>query len=252
MGATKVTLRILGSGDPFGSGGRNQSGYFVEAGSRRILLDCGASAAAALKRHEADTAGVGLVLLTHFHGDHVAGLPFLYHDYQHVTTRRWPLVVAGPAGVRGRVERICRTLYPGSAKARRRFRVRYRVLSAGRAFRPPGMAGVRVVPFRVRHSVPGSSLGYRVEIAGRRLVYTGDTGWFPALPRATRGAHLLLCECTYLNKVSAEHLCLSELRAHRRCLGARRILLTHLGPDLADLRSVPGFRLARDGMIVRV
>jgi len=251
MSAT-VTLRILGSGDPFGSGGRNQSGYFLESGSRRILLDCGAPTVAALKRYGVDTARVGLVLLTHFHGDHVAGLPFLYHDYQHVTPRRSPLVVAGPAGVRDRVERICRTLYPSSAKVRRRFRIRYRVLAAGRAFRPPGMAGVRVIPFRVRHSARGSSLGYRVEIAGRRLVYTGDTGWFPGLARATRGAHLLLCECTHQHRVSAEHLSLADLRAHRRRLGARRILLTHLGPDLAGLETLPGFRLAWDGMKVRV
>lgn len=251
MGVT-VTLRVLGSGDPFGSGGRNQSGYLLEAGSRRVLLDCGGSTVAALKRHDVNTAGVGLVLVTHFHGDHVAGLPFLYHDYQHVTPRPSALVVGGPAGVRRRVERIYKTLYPGSAKARRRFRVRYRVLSAGRAFLPPGMNGLRVVPFRVRHAAPGSSFGYRVEIAGRRLVYTGDTGWFPELPRATRGAHLLLCECTHRHQASAGHLSLSELRAHRRSLGVRRILLTHLGPELAHLGSLPGFRLARDGMKVRV
>ena len=99
---------------------------------------------------------------------------------------------------------------------------------------------------------PGSSLGYRVEIAGRRLVYTGDTGWFPALPRVTRGAHLLLCECTHRKGASTEHLCLTDLQANRRRLGAGRILLTHLGPDLVKLRSLPGFRLARDGMKVRV
>jgi len=249
---TPVTLRVLGSGDPFGSGGRNQSGYLLEAGSRRILLDCGASTLASLKRHRVDTASVDLVLLTHFHGDHVVGLPFLYHEYQHVTLRRSPLLVAGPSGVRRRVEAIYRVLYPGALDSFLRYRVDYRALAAGRSFRPPGMKGVQVVPFRVRHQAGHLNLGYRVLISGRRIVYTGDTAWFDGLVRFARGADLLLCECTHRQRESAKHLSLPDLLANRDRLRARRILLTHLGPDLAHLTSLRGFRLARDGMKIRI
>ncbi len=247
-----VTLQVLGSGDPFGSGGRNQSGYLVESGSRRVLLDCGAPTVASLKRYSVDTAGVGLVLLTHFHGDHVAGLPFLYHDYRHVTLRRDPLIVAGPPGLRRRVEAVCRALYPGTATSPRRFRVEYRVLRADVPFHPARMKGIRVIPFRVRHQASGIDYGYSLEIGGRRIVYSGDTAWFDDLARVTRGADLFLCECTHRRRASAKHLSLSDLRANRMRLGVRRILLTHLGPELAHLRSLPGFRLARDGMKIRV
>ena len=153
-----VKIWVLGSGDPFGSGGRNQSAYLVEAGGRRVLLDCGASCVASLKKLGMDTAALDLVLLTHLHGDHVAGLPFLFHDYQHATLRQSPLTVAGPRGVRRKVESIYRVLFPGRRK--RRFRVEYRVLRAGRSFRPPGMREVRVAPFRVRHRASGVDFGY--------------------------------------------------------------------------------------------
>lgn len=247
-----VHLRILGSGDPFGSGGRNQSAYLLEAGPRRILLDCGAATVASLKRYRVDTASVDLVLLSHFHGDHVAGLAFLYHDFQHVTRRRSPLVVAGPPGLRRRVEGVYRALYPGVEKVRRRFRVHYRVLAAGRSFTPAHRGRVRVTPFQVRHQGSRRNFGYSVEIGGRRIVYSGDTGWFDGLLRFTGGADLFLCECTHRRRISEKHLRLSDLQANRHRLGARRIVLTHLGPDMVQLRSLPGFRLARDGMKIQV
>jgi ribonuclease BN (tRNA processing enzyme) len=247
-----VTLRVLGSGDPFGSGGRHQSAYLVEAGGWRILLDCGAGTLPGLRRFRVDPATLDLVLLTHLHGDHVAGLPVIFHAYQHLTPRSRPLRVAGPPGIRGRVESIYRTFYPPVPGAVRRFRVEYRTLPAGRAFQPDGLEGVEVHPFRVRHQSRRQNFGYRLELMGKRLVYTGDTGWFARLAEHVRGADLLLCECTHRRGASPKHLSLSELKAHRRHLDARSILLTHLGPEVVHLKGVPGFRLARDGMKIRV
>ena len=247
-----VFLRVLGSGDPFGSGGRNQSAYLLEGAGTRILLDCGAAAVASLKNLGVDTAGIDLVLLSHFHGDHVAGLPFLFHDYQYATLRRSPILVAGPRGVRRRVEAIYRVLFPRAGARRRRFRVDYRVLRAGSPFRPPGGAGVRIVPFRVRHPSAGQGFGYVLDLLGRRLVYSGDTGWFEGLARVARGADLFLCECTHLAGGAGGHLSLAELKGRRAEIAARRILLTHLGPAFAGRRKAGGFALARDGMRIRV
>ena len=45
-----MKLHILGCGDAFGSGGRLQSSYLIEANDRLFLLDCGPTALLALKR----------------------------------------------------------------------------------------------------------------------------------------------------------------------------------------------------------
>lgn len=101
---SRVRLRFLGSGDAFGSGGRFQTCLLLDgAGDGLVLIDCGASSLIAMRRAGVDPSAVGWVLLTHLHGDHFGGLPFLVLDGQ-FSRRTRPLVVAGPPGARARVE----------------------------------------------------------------------------------------------------------------------------------------------------
>ena len=211
----RMKLTILGSGDPFCSGGRNQSGYLLEAGNCRMLVDCGVTTLVALKRQGIDPFSLDLVLLTHLHGDHVAGLPFIFHEFRHLGRRSKPLLVAGPPGIKSRVETLRRVLFPASSGKRHPFQVNYRVLPPGRLFSPSGRHGPGIRPFPVRHQRGRVNFGYRIRWAGRELAYSGDTGWFPDLPASVRGADLFLCECTYSRAKSAKHLSLEELRGHR-------------------------------------
>ena len=60
--------------------------------------------------------------VTRLHGDHFGGLPFLILDAQ-FSRRSAPLLVAGPPGIRGRLAQAMETLFPGSSRAHRRFRL---------------------------------------------------------------------------------------------------------------------------------
>jgi ribonuclease BN (tRNA processing enzyme) len=98
-----IQLHFLGSGDAFGSGGRFQPCLRLQSGNDSILIDCGASSLSAMKREAMNQTEVGWVLISHLHGDHFAGVPFLILDGQ-FSKRTRPLVVAGPPGIRKRVE----------------------------------------------------------------------------------------------------------------------------------------------------
>lgn len=68
-----MKLHVLGCGDAFGSGGRNNSGYLLETEGPLCLLDCGPTTLAALKRAGFDPRRLDSVLLSHLHGDHCGG-----------------------------------------------------------------------------------------------------------------------------------------------------------------------------------
>ena len=67
----KVAVRILGCGDAFGSGGRLQTCILVESNGHACLVDCGASSLIALKRAGVEPNGIGTVLISYLHGDHL-------------------------------------------------------------------------------------------------------------------------------------------------------------------------------------
>ncbi|HEX7161780.1 MAG TPA: MBL fold metallo-hydrolase [Trebonia sp.] len=66
-----------------------------------MLVDCGATSLTAMKARHLDPGEVNVVVLSHLHGDHFGGLPFLILDGQ-FTRRSKPLTVLGPAGTRDR------------------------------------------------------------------------------------------------------------------------------------------------------
>ena len=80
----------------FGSGGRYQACIHLRpAGGSPVLLDCGTTSLSALKRLGIDPGEIAAVFVSHLHGDHFGGLPFLILDGQ-FSRRTRPLTLVGP------------------------------------------------------------------------------------------------------------------------------------------------------------
>src|SRR3989454_12496915 len=124
-------VTVLGSGDAFGSGGRLHSAYLVETPRQTFLLDCGPSILQALKRSGRDPGAVDFVLLSHLHGDHFGGVPFLFMEYRYEEPRSRPLAGYGPPGVERRVRNLYAAFYEHIAAEPLPFPVRYEELAAG-------------------------------------------------------------------------------------------------------------------------
>ena len=247
-----LAVRFAGSGDAFGSGGRFQACIWVrgtdeEGSSRTLLVDCGASSLIALRRLGLDPAGIDAVLLSHLHGDHFGGVPFLILDAQ-FSRRERPLLIAGPAGVRDRVHGCMEAMFPGSTSARRRFEIRFAEVPGD--LEPVMAAGAEVTAAEVVHASGAPALALRIRLGGRTLAYSGDTEWTPALAEVSRDADVFVCEAYTFGKKVRYHLDYETLREHLPELSARRILLTHMSPDmLAHLPEVP-LETAHDGLAV--
>jgi ribonuclease BN (tRNA processing enzyme) len=156
----------------------------------------------ALKRAGLDPAEIGHVLLTHLHGGHFGGLPFLILDGQ-FSRRTRPLVVGGPPGVRERVEAAMEVFFPGSSRIDRRFAVEFVEL---RESTPTLVGPASVTPFVVEHASDAPAYALRVEYGGKVITYSGDTEWTESLVDAARGADLFVCEAYFFEKKVRYHL----------------------------------------------
>src|ERR1700757_2563184 len=115
-----MQVRFVGCGDAFGSGGRSNTCFHFTGESANFLIDCGASSLPALKRLGIVRDDIDLILITHFHGDHFAGLPFLLLDAQ-FSRRTRPLVIAGPKGIEMRLTQVMEALFENSSKTKQKF-----------------------------------------------------------------------------------------------------------------------------------
>jgi ribonuclease BN (tRNA processing enzyme) len=244
-----MQLRFVGCGDALGSGGRSNTCFHVTGESVNFLIDCGASSLPALKRLGIAREAIDLVLITHFHGDHFAGLPFLLLDAQ-FTRRTRPLVIAGPEGIEARLTQVMEALFENSSKTRQRFELSVVALKPEET---RSFGAVDVTPYPVVHGESGGPfLGYRVAAEGRVIAYSADTGWTETLIPLGRDADLFIAEAYYYDKVVKNHLSLKTLEAHLPAIHPKRLVLTHMSDDMLERLDTLDYTAASDGVIVEL
>ena len=242
-----MQVRFVGCGDAFGSGGRYNTCFHVTGAQTNFLIDCGASSLPALKRLGIAREEIDLILITHFHGDHFAGLPFLLLDAQ-FSRRTRPLVVAGPQGIEARLKQVMEALFERSSGTRQRFELSVVALAPeeSRSF-----GDVRVTPYLVVHGESGGPfLGLRIEAESRVVAYTGDTEWTETLIPLAHGADLFIAEAYMYEKIVKNHLSLKTLEQHLPEISPKRLVLTHMSDDMLSRLEQVTHLAAEDGMVV--
>lgn len=226
---SRVTVQFLGSGDAFGSGGRFQPCVRLELNGRNFFVDFGASSMIAVKRDGVDTSTMDAIVLTHLHGDHFGGIPFLLLHEQLIASRTGPILIAGPPGVKERIEAAMEVFFPGSSKINRRFPISYLELFEKT---PARIGGLTLTPFAVNHQSGAPSYAFRFECGGKIVGFSGDTEWTDSLIEVASEADLFICEAYFRSKKVKYHLDYATLMENRARLACRRIVLTHMSEDL--------------------
>lgn len=244
----RLTVTFAGSGDAFGSGGRFQACIAVSDGNDTILLDCGATSMTALTRAGIAPNAVSHVVVSHLHGDHFGGLPFMVLDGQ-FSRREAPLTVIGPAGTAERMNQLMEASFPGSTGVRQRFATQVVEVTSTIPYAGPAGATLTFIP--VEHASGADAHALRLTWHGKVIAYSGDTAWTDRLIDVSRGSDLFICEAYFRERPVPYHLSYSELLAHRDELSCRRIIITHMTAEMIAAEGIV-FERAHDGLVIEV
>jgi len=222
-----INVVFLGTGDAFGSNGLHCSSVLVEKSNQSILLDCGPQTLPMLKKIGRSANDIDIVLISHFHGDHMAGVPFLFLDSIFQNKRTTPLKIIGPRGIEDRLKKLSTALYEILDNQNLSFQCDYLVSNPDN---PIELNGVKIEAIKTVHTP--ESQGYRLTIEELILAYSGDTGWTEELFKLVKGTELSILECNFYDFQSDIHLNYSEIM--RLLPFSKRLAIIHLGSEALD------------------
>ena len=267
-----VDITLLGCGGTQPLPERALSSLAITVGGSTVLIDCGEGTQAAARRWGVSIFKIDAVLLTHFHGDHIFGIPGLWQTMAGLG-RTAPLVMAGPPGLDGLLQTIyrfagplpftirtielsdCRGAFEVPAGQVTAFPLRHRVDCCGYAFAlpragrfDPARAKAAGIPLpywnrlqngeRVDGFVPSDVLGPARR--GLKVVYATDTRPCRAIVEAASDADLLCMDATYAEDADRDK---AKLYGHSTCrqtgetaakASVRRLWLTHYSAAVTD------------------
>jgi ribonuclease Z len=196
--AQGIKVTLLGTGSPNPRMDRFGPSILVEAGTEKLLFDCGRGAAQRLFQIKVPFPEVTALFLTHLHSDHTVGIPDVWLTGW-IRGRQVPLRVWGPPGTRNMMSHLAQA-YEFDIHTRRDVDEKFPGAAVTVAAKDIGEGvvyesnGVKVTAFRVDHGVVEPALGYRVDFAGHSVVLSGDTRYSENLVRFSQGADVVVHE----------------------------------------------------------
>jgi ribonuclease BN (tRNA processing enzyme) len=198
----------------------------VSAPGVSLLLDCGGSALPAIKR-ELDPEAIDAIAISHLHGDHFGGIPYLVVE-QHFAGRRAPLAIGGPRALPERLRAAESALFPDFFRSHA---LGFQITETRLGAQETELGGALVTALPVKHVPESDPHGLRVRIGDKLIAYSGDASWSDELPKVARGADLFICDGSFFDTEDDSHVSYRTLMSHRAELECKKIVLTHLGAE---------------------
>jgi ribonuclease BN (tRNA processing enzyme) len=226
-----VDLIVLGASGTWPPPGGANCGYLLRHESTNVWMDAGTGTFANLQKY-VDVGDLDAIVISHGHPDHfVDVIPAFYaRHYGHLGDPGLPFY--SPEGFM----ELASLLVSEGGKDVMGQAFDFRTVHGGDAFT---VGPLSFSVFEMTH-IGVHAVGYRVEVDGAVLAYTGDSGPCDEVVELSRDAGILLAEATYQNDSTLFPFHMSAAQAGEMATqaGASRLVLTHLLPGLDPARSI--------------
>jgi len=246
----KNTVTFAGCGDAFGSGGRFNTCFVVDVEGLRYAIDFGATSLVALKQVDILHSSIDVVVISHIHADHCSGIPSMLLDSMLAAKRTKPLIIAGPKDTEQRLRDMMESMLPGSNIMVPKFDLSFVEME----LHQPNKVGEHMIvtPYPADHTPKTHPTSLRIEAGGKIVAYSGDTAWTEHVTKVSDGADLFICESYFYEKPIRFHLNYPDVVEHWDKFNAKRIILTHMGPEMLAMANRVPEECAYDGLKVNI
>jgi ribonuclease Z len=245
-----IVVTLLGTGAPLPSPARFGPATLVRAGGLNLLFDAGRGVTVRLfQLGTSSGSGIDAVFLTHYHSDHVAGLPDLWmtgYMFGPFGSRAKAMRLWGPAdgtGAPSGVAKIAKGLAEAFSDDVRIRQLDEHISAAATQIEVHDFhgdrvvfdeAGVKVTAFAVDHGdLIKPSVGYRVDYGARSVTISGDTKFDENLIKHATGTDLLIHEVFAMSEQMAKLPQLRPIAAHHTSPEEAGTVFSRVKPKLA-------------------
>lgn len=217
-----MKLTVLGNYGPYPKSGGACSGFLVDSGTVKVVLDFGNGVLSRLQQY-IEIEEISAIILSHLHADHMSDIMILRY-------------AADIKRMRGQMNKPIKVYAPAEPKAEFE-RLHYKeALDIS-----PIAADDKLVLGNLKIGFKEMVHGYQcfaisIEKDNKRVVYSGDTSPNEDLVAFAKNADLFVCEAGLLERdekaIRAMHLTAKEAGDIAAKAGAKRLLLTHFLPDV--------------------
>lgn len=240
-------LIVLGGSGTYPTPTGSCAGYLLRSGGEDVWLDCGPGTFVNLQQHT-DFLGIKAIVLSHLHLDHILDLYPFYFALRFHPTEPVGFPIYAPKGAE---DLLVKMFWTTDDPNWRHFGgyLDFKTISSG------GDEDIGPFHFRFAESVhPIETLAMRIEVGGRVVAYTADTGTpIEPLVDFARDADLLIVEATLQepDPMMAEvHLTAEEAGQLASKANVGRLMLTHIWPQLDPKVSVEHARRHFSGEVL--
>jgi ribonuclease BN (tRNA processing enzyme) len=237
---TDLRLTFIGSGNAFSPGGLCCNGFLV---NDRFLFDAPPQALSSLNTVDVDPNAIEAVVVSHHHGDHFLGLPFLLLHWRW-KGRTKPIRIVGPSGTEALARQIGQAVFPGVFEGIG-YDLQFEDLVGGKS---TSVDGLNLDAYEMIHDNGLElCLGYKANIGGRTFSYTGDTILCDSVLELCKGVEVMVSECaSRADRVPVHMNLIDDIPEVRAALAKdAQLILTHITPEVTP-NGLANTRVAED------
>jgi ribonuclease BN (tRNA processing enzyme) len=227
-----LRIIILGSGNAFAHGNQYQSSHYIEFDeNKKILLDCGPAILQAIQFADVNIDDLEYLLISHLHGDHIAGIPFLLLHYKFIIQRKKPLQIIGPPGLKNQLEKLLDANYLSLlTKQDDLFEIQELALQEEKEI----FGKIRLKPFHAYH-IP-NAFGYTIVRDGIKVIYSGDNELKADQITEFENGSVLIHEMTTMRPIEGGHTSWDLLNEHLEEILSKvgKIIVVHTSMDVRN------------------